>query len=313
MFAVSQSSYFPLFCSRKIFEWNFIIVFLSCSGAFWAVCVFLRRATPYLRQKAKNQWSDVLKSAFSGLRSFTNCIIWVLNHHLGRLYPPFTWSWIHHVSPFLKKGKKTGDHDAWFATGLLIADFLFASHSHVYQFFCQFAVKFTFFPLLKNQLATFNLNSRLSAFLADLCSEFVFFSLEAMLSYSCRQFETILQVMLISVSLVSLGFFNSQSNATALMVWRKVRALCKRSKLAHLMQSSKFKKTLLTTVVLKAWHRFALQASPPGLKFIMYMNTSTKLERSSHAFWSPVIPTVLVTMLLWWRQELKIPTRKKLL
>ena len=117
--------------------------------------------------------------------------------------------------------------------------------------------------------------------------------------------------MLISVSLVSLGFFNSQSNATVLMVWRKVRALCKRSKLAHLMQSSKFKKTLLTTVVLKAWHRFALQASPPGLKFIMYMNTSTKLERSSHAFWSPVIPTVLVTMLLWWRQELKIPTRKK--
>ena len=30
----------------------------------------------------------------------------------------------------------------------------------------------------------------------------------------------------------------------------------------------------------------------------MYMNTSTKLERSSHAFWSPVISTVLVTMLL---------------
>lgn len=106
MFAVSQSSYFPLFCSRKIFEWNFIIVFLSCSGAFWAVCVFLRRATPYLRQKAKNQWSDALKSAFSGLRSFTNCIIWVLNHHRWTTLPSLHMVLNSSCKSFSKEGKK---------------------------------------------------------------------------------------------------------------------------------------------------------------------------------------------------------------
>ena len=87
MFAMSQSSYFPLFRLRKIFEWNFV-VFLSCSGAFWAVCVFLRGATPYLRQKAENQRSDAVKSAFSGFRSFTNYIIRVLNHHRLTTLPP---------------------------------------------------------------------------------------------------------------------------------------------------------------------------------------------------------------------------------
>ena len=106
MFAVSQSSYFPLFRSCKIFEWNFVIVFLSCSGAFWAVCVFLRRATPYLQQKAKNQWSDALKSAFSGLRSFTNCIIWVLNHHRLTTLPSLRMVLNSSYKSFSKERKK---------------------------------------------------------------------------------------------------------------------------------------------------------------------------------------------------------------
>lgn len=162
---MSQSSYFPLFRSRKIFEWNFVIVFISCSGAFWAVYVFLRRDTPSFDKKRKT--NDLMLWSLLSLDSVLSLTISYEYYTtiVRRLYPPFAWSWIRHVRPFLKKEKKAGEHDRllcygasdpWFSVRL--------STTCVPVFFSIWkflAVKFTFFRLLKKQLTTFNLNSRL--------------------------------------------------------------------------------------------------------------------------------------------------------
>ena len=150
-----------LFRSGKIFEWNFVIVFLSCSGAFWTVCVFLQRAAPYLRQKVKNQWSDALKSAFSGLHSFTNCIIWVLNHHRLTTLPSLRMVLNSSYKSFSKEGKK-----GWWPWPLdLLRSFWFLifcfALTHMRTSFLSICRHIYFFPLLKNQLTKFNLNSRL--------------------------------------------------------------------------------------------------------------------------------------------------------
>ena len=77
--SVSKRFRFSFYISANLF---FYLPSSKVSGPFWAVCVFLRRATPNLRQKAENQRSGPLKlSPFSGFRSFTNCIIRALNHH----------------------------------------------------------------------------------------------------------------------------------------------------------------------------------------------------------------------------------------
>lgn len=156
MIAMLQSSYFPLFCLHKIFEWNFVIVFLSCSEAFWAVCVFLQRATLYLWQKVENQWSDSLKSAFSGFRSFTNCIIRVLNHHHLMILPSLCMVLNLSCNSFSKEGKKGYDcliclHGFWFLIFSSALTHMCTSFLSILKF-----LEVSFFALLKNQLTTFN-------------------------------------------------------------------------------------------------------------------------------------------------------------
>lgn len=61
----------------------------------------------------------------------------------------------------------------------------------------------------------------------------------------------------------------------------------------------------------KAWRRYKVQASLQGLNVITDLNTTTRLQMTFSAAWSPQIPTVPVTMLLQWGQKLKVLTTKK--
>ena len=94
---------FLFFARAKSLNGTSLLCFSAALGLS-GQCVF--SSEELLRQKAENQRSDALKSAFSGFRSFTNCIIRVLNHHRLTILPSLRMVLNSSCKSFSKKGKK---------------------------------------------------------------------------------------------------------------------------------------------------------------------------------------------------------------